>query len=85
MTAVREGKEQAAVHADREEKYEFNEEPAEAYFVQANAPRHADDAISVVITDNQKTEQKAVLLPITAINGVDWGSGKIHATGYGMP
>jgi hypothetical protein len=38
-----------------------------------------------MITANQKTEQNAVLLPITAIDGVNWAAGKIHATGYGMP
>jgi hypothetical protein len=80
-----EGKERAAVHADLEGKYEFKELPAGAYVVQANAPGHVDDAIPVVITDNQKVEQNAVLLPITAIDGVDWASGKILATGYGMP
>jgi hypothetical protein len=85
LKLIYEGKERAAVHADREGKYEFKEIPAGAYVVQANAPGHADDAIPVVITDNQKTEQNAVLLPITAIDGVDWASGKIHATGYGMP
>jgi hypothetical protein len=85
LKLIYEGKERAAVHADHEGKYEFKEVPAGAYVVQANAPGHADDAIPVVITDNQKTVQNAVLLPITAIDGVDWTSGKIHATGYGMP
>jgi hypothetical protein len=81
---IYEGKERAAIYADREGKYEFKEVPAGEYVVQANAPGHADDSITVVITDNQKTEQNAILLPIVAIDGVDWASGKIHATGYGM-
>ena len=82
---IYEGKERAAVHADREGKYEFKEVSAGAYVVQANAPGHADDAIPVVITDNQKIVQNAVLLSITAIDGLDWASGKILSTGYGMP
>lgn len=80
-----EGKERAAVNTDRDGLYEFKDVPAGAYVVQANAPGHTDDAIPVVITDNQKIEQNAVLLPITDIDGVDWGSGIIRATGYGMP
>ena len=79
------GMESAAAHTYLEGKYEFKELPAGAYVVHANASGHADDAIPVVITDNQKVEQNAVLIPITAIDGVDWASGKILATGYGMP
>ena len=82
---IYDSKERAAVHTDREGKFEFREIPAGAYFVQAKAPGHADDAIPVMVTANQKTEQNTVLLPITAIDGVDWAAGKIHATGYGMP
>jgi hypothetical protein len=72
---IYEGKERAAVHADRKGKYEFEKVPAGAYVVQANAPGHANDAIPVVITDNQKIVQNAVLLPITAIDGLDGASG----------
>ena len=80
-----EGKERAAVHTDREGKYEFKELPAGTYVVQANAPGHADDAAQVVVSGDQKVEQNAVLLPITQIDGVDWASGKIRATGTGTP
>jgi hypothetical protein len=85
LKLIYEGKERAAVHADRKGKYEFKEVQAGTYVVQANPLGHADDAIPVVITDNHKTEQNAILLPITAIEGIDWASRKIHATGYGMP
>ena len=84
LKLIYEGKERAAVHADHEGKYEFKEVPAGAYIVQANAPGHADDAIPVVITDNQTVELNTVLLPITSIDGVDWTAGKIRATGTGM-
>lgn len=53
--------------------------------MQAHAPGHADDTIPVVITDDRMVELNAVLLPITSIDGVDWTSGKIHATGIGVP
>ena len=80
-----EGRERAAVHADREGKYEFKELPAGNYTVQANAPGHADDSAQVVVTENQKVEQNALLLPISSIDGVDWAGGKIRAVGVGVP
>lgn len=80
-----EGKERAAVHADSEGKYEFKELPAGTYIMQTNAPGHANDAAQVIITENQKVEQNAVLLPITPIDGVDWAAGKIRAIGVGIP
>ena len=80
-----EGKERAAIHTDREGKYEFKELPAGTYVVQAKSPGHAEDTARVVITGNQKVEQTAVLFPIVSIDGVDWAAGKIRATGIGMP
>ena len=80
-----EGRERASVHADNDGKYEFKELPAGSYIVQANAPGHADDSVQVVVSDNQKVAQNAVLLPISQIDGIDWTRGKIRATGIGMP
>ncbi len=80
-----EGKERAAAKVDTEGKYEFKELPAGAYVLQANAPGYADDTAQVVITENQKLEQNAVLVPISPIDGIDWASGKIRATGFGIP
>lgn len=82
---IYEGKERAAVHTDNEGKYEFKELPAGTYVLRASAPGHAEDAAQVIVSENQKTEQNAVLFPITPIEGVDWATGKIHATGIGMP
>jgi hypothetical protein len=82
---ISEGNERAAVHVDREGKYEFKEVPAGSYIVRANAPGHAGDAMPIVITDKQRVELNTVLLPITPIDGVDWTAGKIRATGTGMP
>jgi len=82
---IYEGKERAAVHTDSAGTYEFKELPAGTYVLRANAPGHSEDAAQVVITENQKAEQNAVLFPITSINGVDWAGGKIRATGIGIP
>jgi len=82
---IYEGKERAAMHTDNEGKYEFKELPAGTYVLRASAPGHAEDAAQVVVMENQKAEQNAVLFPITPIDGVDWAAGKIHATGVGMP
>ena len=82
---IYEGKERAAVHTDREGRYEFKELPAGTYQVRANSPGHADDVAQVVVPENQKVEQNAVLLPISSIVGVDWAAGKIRATGTGLP
>ena len=82
---IYEGKERAAVHTDNEGKYEFKELPAGTYVLRASAPGHAEDAAQVIVSENRKTEQNAVLFPITPIEGVDWATGKIHATGVGMP
>jgi hypothetical protein len=82
---IYEGKERAAVHTDPEGKYEFTELPAGTYVLQASAPGHAEDAAQVVVAENQKAEQNAVLFPITTIDGVDWAAGKIRSTGVGIP
>jgi hypothetical protein len=82
---IHEGKERAAMRTDPEGRYEFKELPAGTYEVRATAPGHADDIAPVVIPENQTVRQTAVLLPIVAINGVDWAAGKIRATGIGLP
>jgi hypothetical protein len=82
---IQEGKERAAMHADQEGRYEFKELPSGSYEVRATAPGHADDITPVVIPENQRVRQTAVLLPIVATDGVDWPAGKIRATGIGLP
>jgi len=82
---IYEGKERAAVHTDHEGRYEFKELPAGTYSLRANSPGYADDVAQVVVPENQKVEQNAVLLPIASIDGIDWAAGKIRATGIGLP
>lgn len=80
-----EGKERAAARTDREGRYEFRDLPAGAYEVRASAPGHAADVAPVVIPENQRVQQTTVLLPIVAVDGVDWAAGKVRATGVGSP
>jgi len=80
-----EGKERAA-HIGADGKYEFSELPAGNYTVKAEAPGYAEDTSPLTISSaDQTTEQNVLLLPITAIAGVDWASGKIRAAGHGLP
>jgi hypothetical protein len=85
ITLLSGGKERAAARTDREGRYEFRELPAGAYEVRASAPGHAADAAPVVIPENQRVHQTAVLLPIVATDGVDWAAGKVRASGVGSP
>lgn len=80
-----EGRERAAVHTDGEGRYEFQGVPAGTYEVRASLPGHAEDRAPVAVTGDRKIEHTAVLLPIVAIDGVDWTAGKIRATGVGLP
>ena len=80
-----EGKERAAVHTDAEGKYEFTELPAGTYDVEAHSPGHAADTARVNIRGDEKVEQTSVLFPVVDVNGVDWSTGKIRATGIGRP
>ena len=82
---IQEGKERAAMPADREGRYEFRGLPAGKYEVRATAPGHAADIATVAVPENQTVQQTAVLFPVIATDGVDWAAGKIRATGFGAP
>ncbi|NTW58636.1 MAG: hypothetical protein HGB21_02575 [Nitrospirae bacterium] len=82
---IHEGRESAASRVDQEGRYEFRGLPAGTYEVRASAPGHAEDMTPVVIPENQRVQQTAVLLPIVATDGVDWAAGKVRATGVGSP
>ena len=85
ITLLSEGKERARLRTDREGRYEFRELPAGTYEMRASAPGFAADMTPVVIPENQRVQQTAVLLPIVATDGVDWAAGKVRATGVGSP
>jgi len=82
---IGEGQERAAVHIGADGTYEFRELPAGNYAIQTEAPGYAVDNSPLTISADQKTEQNVLLLPITTTAGVDWASGKIRATGHGLP
>jgi len=82
---IYEGKERAAIRTDNEGKFEFRELPTGSYLITANAPGHAKDSIPITLGENQNLEQNASLLPISPVNGVDWSTGTIRATGIGLP
>jgi hypothetical protein len=85
ITLFSEGKERARLRTDREGRYEFRELPAGTYEVRASAPGYSADMAPVVIPENQRVQQTAVLLPIVATDGVDWAAGKVRASGVGSP
>jgi hypothetical protein len=85
ITLLSGGRERAAVRPDREGRYEFKELPAGTYEVRVSAPGHAMDVAPVVIPENQRVRQTAVLLPIVATDGVDWAAGRVRASGIGSP
>jgi len=85
ITLVYEGRERASMHPDQTGNYEMKELPAGRYEVQINTPGHAGASTQVVAADGQKIVQNTLLFPIAPIDGVDWTTGKIHATGIGLP
>jgi hypothetical protein len=85
ITLLSEGKERARLRTDREGRYEFRGLSAGTYEVWASAPGHAADMTRVVVPENQRVQQTAVLLPIVATDGVDWAAGKVRASGIGFP
>jgi hypothetical protein len=79
-----EGRERAAVHTDSRGRYEFKEIPEGSYEVRASLPGYAEDRSPVAVAGNN-VEHTALLLPISAIDGVDWAGGTIRAKGIGLP
>ena len=82
---IYEGKERAAAHTDSDGKYEFIALPAGRYTVEASSPGYAADTAELNLAENQRAAQNVRLLYVTAVDGVDWSSGAIRATGRGLP
>jgi len=80
-----EGKERAAVNTTGEGKYEFIGLPAGTYTVQARSSGYAEDTATINLGDTQRATQNIRLLYVSTVDGVDWTTGKIRATGVGMP
>jgi hypothetical protein len=85
VALIADGIERAAVNTSSDGTYKFEGLQSGRYTVQATSSGYANDAVPVVVTDNERSVQDFRLIYITAIEGVDWSSGKIRARGVGLP
>ncbi len=85
VALLAEGIERASVSTNAEGKYEFEGLPAGRYSLQISSPGYANDSVALGVSDNQRANQDIRLLYITAIEGIDWNTGKIRSRGVGLP
>ena len=85
VALLAEGVERASVNATSEGRYELEGIPAGRYTLQVSSPGYANDSVAIGVTDDQRATRDIRLLYITAIEGVDWNTGKIRARGIGLP
>lgn len=85
VALLAEGVERASVSTSSEGKFEFEGLPAGRYTLQISSPGYANDSVALGVSDNQRVNQDIRLLYITAIEGIDWTTGKIRARGIGLP
>jgi len=85
VVLLAEGIERASVNTNAEGKYEIEGLPAGSYSLQVSSPGYANDSIAVTVSDDRGTTRDIRMLYITAIEGIDWSTGKVHARGIGLP
>jgi hypothetical protein len=85
IVLLADGVERAAVNASSEGKYEIEGLPAGSYTLQVSSPGYANDSIAVTVSDERGTTRDIRMIYITAIEGIDWSTGKARARGIGLP
>ena len=85
VALIADGIERASISTSSDGRYEFEGLPPGRYTVQAVSSGYASDTAPVVVADNERSHHDFRLIYITAIEGVDWGAGKIRARGIGLP
>jgi hypothetical protein len=80
-----EGIERASVNTNSDGKYEFEGLSAGRYTLQVSSPGYANDSIAVGVSEDRRSAQDIRMLYITAIEGIDWNTGKARARGIGLP
>ncbi len=85
ISLILDGRERASVIADTEGRFRFTDLPAGTYILQAKADTYAADSVTVTVEQDQSVILNMGLFYQTAIDGVDWASGKIRVFGEGIP
>lgn len=85
VVLLAEGIERASVNTSSDGKYEFEGLSAGRYTLQVSSPGFSNDTVSIGVADGQRTARDIRMLYITAIEGIDWNTGKARARGIGLP
>ena len=85
VALLAEGIERASVNSGADGKYEFEGLPAGSYTLQVRSPGYANDSVPVSVSDDRSTARDIRMLYITAIEGIDWNTGKLRSRGIGLP
>jgi hypothetical protein len=85
VVLLAEGVERSSVNTTSDGQYEIEGLPAGRYTLQVSSPGYANDSVGVAVSDDLRTAQDIRMLYISAIEGIDWNTGKARARGIGLP
>lgn len=85
VTLLYEGKERASRQAGPDGSYEFTGLPAGRYTMVVHAPGYASDTVELNIAEDRRESRALRLIPVSAVEGIDWSTGRIRASGIGLP